>query len=49
MENKLLILPRGCLDQVLQILKILKINYVLEVKTNNGKKINIKFTGKLKK
>jgi hypothetical protein len=48
-QDKLLILPRGCLEQILQILRTLKVNYFLDVKINNGNNIEVEFNGKLKK
>ncbi len=45
--SKHIALPRGCIDDVAELLKELNIQTVIHDKQFNGKKIDIKFNGKL--
>lgn len=47
-DDEYLYLPRGCFEQVIEVLNNLKIKYIINDQRINGEKINIDFNGILK-
>ena len=43
-----LAIPRGCEDDIIDILKLYNVEYIVEDKTNHGRKLNVTFKGALR-
>lgn len=47
-DDEKLYLPRGCFEKVIELLKLLDVNFIINDNRNNGEKLEIDFKGTLK-